>query len=148
MCRKGVGKSALLQWISHRITTRQPDALVIRVRGADLVRSNFNLSSPLTTPNEYIRDWMVRICALVNRRLALTLNIALTDDQMTLVETAELEGYKSRNLVGCLVDRLQFFREKGQVTTKIAAKNEIELLKRAKGKDRNVWIIIDDLDAT
>ena len=121
MCRKGVGKSALLQWISHRITTRQPDALVIRVRGADLVRSNFNLSSPLTTPNEYIRDWMVRICALVNRRLALTLNIALTGDQMTLVETAELEGYKSRNLVGCLADRLQFFREKGQVTTKIAA---------------------------
>jgi hypothetical protein len=48
---------------------------------------------------------MVRICALVNRRLALTLNIALTDDQMTLIETAELEGYKSRNLVGCLVDR-------------------------------------------
>jgi hypothetical protein len=30
--------------------------------------------------------------------------------------------------------------------TKVAIKNELEILKRVK--DRNVWIIIDDLDAT
>jgi len=49
--------------------------------------------------------------------------------------------------VGCLLDRLQSLAlEKGRGTTKVAIKNEIEILKRVK--DRHVWIIIDDLDAT
>ncbi len=112
--RKGVGKSALLQWIAQQVATRDPEALVIRTRGADLVRSKFNLSSTLTAPNEHISDWMIRICALVNRQLAARLNIALTDDEITLIETAELEGYRSRNLVGCLLDRLQTLLEKGR----------------------------------
>jgi len=82
---------------------------------------------------------------MVNRQIALSVKIALTDDQMTLVETAELEGYKSRNLVGCLLDRLQSLLEHGG-TKKLKAQDEIELLKRVK--DRRVWIFIDDLDAT
>ena len=88
---------------------------------------------------------MVRLCALVNRRLALTLDLALSDDQITLVETAELEGYKSRNLIGCLLDRLQSLFDRGRIT-KLGAKDELELLRRVK--DRRVWILIDDLDAT
>src|ERR1039458_6170514 len=43
-------------------------------------------------------------------------------------------------------DRLQSLLEKGRGTTKVPVKNEIELLKRVR--DRKVWIIIDDLDAT
>ena len=121
--------------------------MVISVRGADLVRTKFNLQSDLKTPSDYQHDWMVRLCAVVNRHLALQLNIALTDDKITLVETAELEGYKSRNLAGALIDRMtSLFVDKGRAPLKIPAKNEIELLKRAK--DRDVWIIIDDLDAT
>ncbi|MBM4285799.1 MAG: hypothetical protein FJ128_11215 [Deltaproteobacteria bacterium] len=149
--RKGVGKSALLQWISHTIHKNDHNALVIKCRGADLVRSKFNLTSKLTTPNEYIRDWMIRLCALVNRQLALTLNMNLKDneitldDQITLLETVELEGYKSRNLISCLLDRLLSIFEKRKLT-KIPVKNEIEILKRVK--NRKVWILIDDLDAT
>ena len=143
--RKGVGKSALLQWASHKATVQDPDALIIKCRGADLVRTKFNLATPLATPNEHIRDWMIRICALVNRHLALTLNLALTDDHITLVETAELEGYKSRNLVGCLLDRLVSIFDKG-TPTKLPARDELALLKRVT--NRKVWIFIDDLDAT
>lgn len=143
--RKGVGKSALLQWVAHKIGTTDQNALVIRCRGADLVRSKFNLSSQLVTPNDYIRDWMVRLCALVNRQLALTLNLALSDDQITLIETAELEGYKARNLVGCLLDRLQSLFDRGRIT-KLGVKDELEVLRRVK--NRRVWIVIDDLDAT
>lgn len=144
--RKGVGKSALLKWAAVKVGRSDPDALIITVRGADLVRSRFNLTSPLATANDYTRDWMVRLCTLVNRQLALQLNLALTDDSITLIETAEIEGYKSRNIVGCLLDRLQSLLEKGRGITKLPAKNEIELLKRVK--DRRVWIVIDDLDAT
>jgi hypothetical protein len=144
--RKGIGKSALLKWTAVKAQERDPDALVITVRGADLVRSRFNLSAELKTPNDYTRDWMIRLCALINRELAVRVNLALTDDKITLIETAELEGYKARNIVGCLLDRLQSLLEKGRGTTKIAIRNEIEILKRVK--DRQVWIIIDDLDAT
>lgn len=143
--KKGVGKSALLQWTAYNISRKDPDALVIKCRGADLVRSKFNLTSTLTTPNDYIRDWMIRICALVNRHLALQLNVALTDDTITLVETAELEGYKTRNLVGCLLDRMEKILGKAQ-PRKLHTTDEIQLLKRMK--EKKVWIIIDDLDAT
>jgi len=145
--RKGIGKSALLKWTAAKVAANDPDALVISVRGADLVRNRFNLTSPLTSANDYTQDWMVRICALINRQLALHLKLALTDDKIALVETAELEGYKARNIVGCLLDRMQsLVLEKGRGTTKQPIKNEIEILKRVK--DRRVWIIIDDLDAT
>jgi hypothetical protein len=91
------------------------------------VRSRFGLTSALATANDYTQDWMVRLCALVNRQLALRLNLALTDDQITLVETAELEGYRSRNIVGCLLDRLQsLVLEKERGTTKLPIKNEID----------------------
>lgn len=143
--KKGVGKSALLQWAAYNLDRQDGDALVIKCRGADLVRSKFNLTSTLNTPNDYIQDWMIRICAMINRNLALQLNIALDDDAITLVETAEIEGYKSRNLVGCLVDRFVKALGKGQ-PNKLHSANEIELLKRAK--DRDVWLVIDDLDAT
>lgn len=143
--RKGVGKSALLQWIAYKQAQQDPDAIIIKCRGADLVRSKFNLSTPLREPNEFIRDWTVRICTLVNRHLAARINLALTDDSITLVETAELEGYKSRNLVGCLLDRLQSMLKRGG-PQKLKAKDEVELLKRVT--DRKAWILIDDLDAT
>jgi hypothetical protein len=118
--RKGVGKSALLKWTAHRVSQTDPSALVIHVRGSELVRSNFNLQSELKNPSDYQRDWMVRLCALVNRRLALQINLALTDDKITLVETAELEGYKSRNLAGALIDRMtSFFAEKGRTSVKL-----------------------------
>jgi hypothetical protein len=144
--RKGVGKSALLQWIAQRTVERHPEAIVIKVRGADLVRSKFHLTSELITPNDHINDWMVRLCTLVNRQLAAQIGFAVNDDEITLIETAELEGYKRRNIVGCLLDRFQSLLEKGRGVTKLTAKNEIEILKRVK--DRDVWIIIDDLDAT
>src|SRR5436305_13398680 len=44
--RKGVGKSALLKWTAHRVKQNDPNALVISIRGADLVRSKFNLQAP------------------------------------------------------------------------------------------------------
>jgi hypothetical protein len=145
--RKGMGKSALLKWTAYKVKERDPDALVISVRGADLVRNSANPQPTLANATDYTRDWMTRLCAIVNRNLARQLDIALTDDKITLIETAELEGYKSRNLAGALIDRMaSFFMEKGRAPVKIPAKNEIELLKRAK--DRNVWIIVDDLDAT
>src|ERR1051325_10960450 len=143
--KKGVGKSALLQWLADQVSPKHPDALVIRCRGSDLTRAPFGLTSPLVTPNDHIRDWMVRLCALANRRLAADLGIALSDDKMTLVESAELEGFKARNLVGSLTARFKNLLGKLHPTPS-SAKNEVELLKRANA--RQLWLLVDDLDAT
>ena len=143
--KKGIGKSALLKWIGHNVTQADPDAVVVKARGADLARSKFHLNNKLETPNDYIRDWMVRICGLVNRELAIRLKIALTDDKISLIECAEIEGYKERNLIGCLMDR--FKNLLGDISPeKLQIKDEVQLLKR--WNEKKLWILIDDLDAT
>lgn len=143
--KKGVGKSALLKWTGYTVGMVDSDALVISCRGADLSRDKFGLTTKLEAPADHIRDWMVRICTLVNRELASKLKIAANDDTITLIESAEIDGFKRRNLVGCLIDRFKTLLGAG-TPSKIHAKEEVEILKRAK--DRRVWILIDDLDAT
>lgn len=145
--KKGVGKSALTRWIEAKIKEGYgDDVIIISCKGSDLVRSNFKLSSELKLPNDYIRDWMIRICALVNRRIGSELNLAFGDDAITLVESAELDGFKSRNLVSALTDRLRKSIPQQASAEKLHATNEIELLKRFDGK--RVWFLVDDLDAT
>jgi hypothetical protein len=143
--KKGVGKSALLNWSSYNITKEKPSSLVIRCTGADLTREQFGLTNPLINSNDHIKDWMIRICTFVNRRLAEKINIGITDDKITLIESAEIDGFKSRNLIGCFVDRFKKFLGDNQ-PEKLKASNEIELLKRI-GIEQ-VWLFVDDLDAT
>lgn len=145
--KKGVGKSALIRWIEYMLATDPSEnALIIRCKGNDLVRANFNMSAPLRSPNEYIRDWMVRLCTLVNRKLAQGISVAIGDDYMSLVENAEIDGYRKKNLISALTDRLKTKSAKLPEHTRPKVANEIELLKRIAGK--RVWILIDDLDAT
>ncbi|MCY4390213.1 MAG: hypothetical protein OXC18_24195 [Desulfurellaceae bacterium] len=144
--KKGIGKSALMRWIEARKSAEEQNTpLVISVTGSDLVRSNFNLPSEPKLPNEYIRDWMQRICAIINRRIGAQLSVAITDDQITLVESAEIDGFKSRNLLSALTERLAKLVPQVEKSKKLAP-NDIELLKRYSG--RSVWVCVDDLDAT
>lgn len=145
VAKKGVGKSALLQWLKLSIPRKYSEDLVIKVRGSDLTRDSFNINSPLNSPNDYIRDWMIRLCALINREIAKQIKFALTDDEITLVESAELEGFKSKNLVGCLISRFDSLLGK----TLPKSQEVIEHLEVLKRIDKpQVWILIDDLDAT
>ena len=143
--RKGVGKSALIKRLSTAITDKQEGAIIIRCRGSELTRDAFRLTSSISTPNDYIRDWMVRLCAIVNREIAKRINFAITDDQITLVESAEIEGFKEKNFLGCLLSRFEKLLDK-LATKKEEVKNHIELLKR--NSSPLVFLLIDDLDAT
>lgn len=144
--KKGVGKSVLIQWIEAKISeVHGENVIIINCKGSDLVRSNFKIKNEPSLPNEFIQDWKVRICAMVNRRIGQEISLAITDDEITLVESSEIEGYKSRNLVSMLADR--FTRLIPSIKPdKIQASNDIELLKRVQHK--HVWFLVDDLDAT
>jgi len=143
--KKGIGKSALLQWLKISLSDKDSSDLVIKVRGSEITRDSFGLTNLLETPNDYIRDWMIRLCALVNRELAKKIDFAISDDQITLVESAELDGFKSKNLVGCLISR--FDRLLGTIKPQSKGViDHLEMLKRINNPQ--VWILIDDLDAT
>ena len=144
--KKGVGKSALIRWMETRVPeVHKNDPLVISVKGSDLVRSCFGLTSELHLPNDYIRDWMVRICAVINRKIGSSLKFALTDDQISLVESSEIDGFKQRNILSALSERLTKLLPAIE-RNKVSNANEIEILKRYSG--RTVWFLVDDHDAT
>lgn len=144
--KKGIGKSALTQYLYWDIQDRRENALVIKCRGAELTRNCFNLTSTLESPNDYIRDWMVRLCTIINREIAKSIDFALNDDEITLVESAEIEGFKSKNLIGCLISR--FKKALGKFAPdQESVKNQVEMLKNLDCKNE-VWLLIDDLDAT
>ena len=144
--KKGVGKSALIQWIEAKTEEIHGDkVIIINCKGSDLVRSNFKLTTQPSLPNEFIQDWKTRICALINRRIGSEIGLAINDDDIALVESAEIEGLKRRNLVTSLTDRFSSLLPKLKTEKKPVA-NEIELLKRVSKK--KVWFLVDDLDAT
>lgn len=145
--KKGVGKSALIQWIEAKVEEAFGDrVIIINCKGSDLVRSNFKLTTQPSLPNEFIQDWKIRICALINRKIGSEIGIAINDDDITLVESAEIEGFKRRNIVSSLTERLTNLLPANLRAEKLQATNEIELLKRVSKK--KVWFLVDDLDAT
>jgi hypothetical protein len=145
--KKGVGKSALIQWIEAKVEESQGDkVIIISCKGSDLVRSNFKLTTQPSLPNEFIQDWKIRICALINRRIGSEIGLAINDDDITLVESSEIEGFKRRNIVTSLTDRFSSLLPAKLKTEKKQVANEIEMLKRVR--NRKVWFLVDDLDAT
>ena len=146
--KKGMGKSALIKWIGLAISEQDENALVIKIRGSDLSRENFKLTNALIEPNDYIQDWIVRLCAVVNRELARKINFAYRDDEISLVESTEVQGFKERSLVSCLLERFRSILGKYQPTSTKEI-NHHEILKRIESLDESkIWILIDDLDAT
>lgn len=143
--KKGVGKSALIKWAAHEVSIQDPSAVVIQCRGADLAGIRTPNDAALSSPNDYIRNWLVKLCALANRHLALRFHVALSDDKITIVESAELSGFKSKNLIGCLVDRLNTLLPHRGIK-KLAATDEVALFQRVPRP--RLWIFVDDLDAT
>jgi hypothetical protein len=142
--RKGLGKSALLRLGAFRLP-RGSSSIVLEMKGADLaaLRPAGSLS-----PDQHLYDWQQRLCMTINRELGVRAGLALNDDTITLVETAELAGWRRRNLVGALVDRLLGKIGPAQVS-KVDAKDHRALFQRLQAKkDWDVWLFIDDIDAT
>ena len=142
--KKGLGKSALLRHCAYKRAQLQSE-IVIQVKGADLVAASNRVAS---TPEEHIYDWQQRMCYAMNRELGARLGVALSDDAMLLVETAELAGFKERNLIGALLNRLTIKFKGVELRGPTPAVDHKALLQRASEGRSNVWLFIDDIDAT
>jgi len=145
--RKGVGKSALLKKTLYNRLESASDELCIYVKASDLIALQDVKHS---TPDELIYGWQQRICTQINRELGAALNLGFTDDTIALIESAELSGFRNRNLVGALIDRLQIKGLGAEIERRrVPAGDAHALLQRVLDKkDVSVWLFVDDVDAT
>ena len=145
--RKGMGKSALLSKLAFDLEKDADRPLVVKITGANLVGI---LSPPKGASFLELQNyWQRVICARVNYALGGSVGFAFTDRDMALVESAEIAGFKSRNLIGSLLHRIKSSKIPVEVTPREAANHE-ELLRRAadENAERRVWLLVDDIDST
>lgn len=145
--RKGVGKSALLKQALSRRMRSGGEELLIYLKASDLIALQ-DVSAK--SPDELIYGWQQRICTQVNLELGSTLSVGFTDDSMLLIESAELAGFRNRNLVSALFDRLKIKGLGAEIErARVGSPNPEALLSRVlENKDVVVWLFVDDVDAT
>lgn len=102
--RKGVGKSALLKQTLYERQKLGSTEILIDLKASDLIAMQ---EVEGDSPAELIYGWQQRICTQVNLELGATLRVGFTDDSILLIESAELAGFRNRNLVSALFDRLR-----------------------------------------
>ncbi|MCR9342600.1 hypothetical protein NB530_15310 [Vibrio alginolyticus] len=143
--KKGVGKSALLKHTKIKISKGNNSVITAYVKGSQL-------SAPLPSELDHaalaINDWKRRICGVINREIGRSIGLAISDDQMLLVENSELDNYRDRNIVGALSERLKG-KILGLERKSVGINNEDKLLERYSQKNNmDFWLFVDDIDAT
>ena len=138
---KGEGKSALMRIARTRIETASSDSLVT----IDTVGPNVSPDLESTDFSKWVREWKANILAVVAGEIGSRIGFAWTDDGTSLVELAEAKGFKSRNFVSMIVDRLRSraipVERERQPPADIA-----RTLTRWAAKMPEVWLFIDDID--
>jgi hypothetical protein len=145
---KGEGKSALLRLSATKAQTTSANPIVI------VVSAN-NLSPSLTSLDfsAWIREWKAAILDNVASEIGSTIGAAWSDDAMSLVEQAESKGFKARNLVSSILDRLKIGSiEAGSVKINPLSRERLgvtspeKTLRRWQKEGTRVWLFIDDVD--
>ena len=152
--RKGTGKSALLVRFAHELREqRTPRPIVLHLVPSSLAA----LKEPPATDNSVVLEnyWKQVVCGAINMELARDIGFAWKDDQIALVESAEIAGFKGKNLLGALLSRGAAKLSLGGVVELEAqaqprgAANHQQLLARIDREGttgRPVWFLLDDID--
>lgn len=147
--RKGMGKSALLSRLEYKLKNdaEYDSPIIIRVKGNDLL----GLGNFSGDDHSYLENyWKQIICKKIIVEIGDRIGFALTSDEMSMVEIAEIEGLKSKNLVGGLIGRLIGKIPGLNVEIKGFQPSDLKaLLQNYQNdhQDSRVWILIDDIDA-
>src|SRR5699024_4229998 len=91
--RKGTGTSALLRRTEAVVRDASPDDLIVTCKGPEIF-PDFSRADIAANP---VLAWQRSICARINRELGARLQVALSDDEISLVEAAELDSFRGRN---------------------------------------------------
>lgn len=147
--RKGVGKSALLNYSANKVEEKYIKDIVINIKAAELI-SLYECEDYQPLP--YTNCWQQRICLRILNEIAKNIKVAITDDAMKIIENSEIMGYKGKNIISALADRIALCIDKKVIEKKDNNKdigNGYELLKRySTDTEQKVWLFVDDIDAT
>lgn len=158
--RKGMGKSALLKRLAIRLSDENASKdIVIETTGNELMgMGNFGGADHAYLENHWKQVICKRICVEIGKRI----NFALTDNTMSMVEAAEIEGFKGSNVVSALSERIGSVLQRlipgvdadepasgeGSSILKKGVVNPVQAVRNfQETKDRTVWLLIDDIDA-
>lgn len=147
--RKGMGKSALLVRFAHELRENAGEPIIVHLVPSSLAA----IKEPPQSESAVVLEnyWKQVICAAINMELANEIGFAWKDDDIVLVETAELTGFRGQNIVGALVSRMVSKLTLGAIEVankpKTAANHE-QLLQRVSqtNSERQVWFLLDDID--
>lgn len=144
--RKGMGKSSLLSKLAFDVSNKDEKAIVIIVTGADLLNyGEFEDGDHLKLQNE----WKKAISARINIELGSRIGFAWTDNQMALVESAELVGYKDRNFIDALLNRIKIKKLPIEFINPLPKDPGVLLENyRADKENADIWLFVDDIDST
>lgn len=157
--RKGMGKSALLKVLALRLQDAGSNDVIIATTGNELMgMGDFSIKSQAYLENHWKQVICKRICMEIGKKI----NIAFSDLSMSMVEAAEIEGFKNLNIVSALTERALGIIQKGIAATGVskvldsAAAPPVKkgvtnptqsLMNFQSAGERQVWIFIDDIDA-
>ncbi|MGA9528187.1 MAG: hypothetical protein WBS24_08735 [Terriglobales bacterium] len=145
--RKGMGKSALLREALYRRKLSNEGELLLYVKASDLIALQV---VDISSPAALVHGWQQRMCSRINLELGSTLRFAVSDDATSLVEGAEVTGFRGRNLIGALLDRLKIKAAGFELSReRVGIGDSQALLRRfSENKDIKAWLYVDDVDAT
>jgi hypothetical protein len=147
--RKGMGKSALLRKVAHEKRGSSQD-LVIELSGSDLV---FHTRA-LDDPEDLIHCWKQMVARRIFMELGSEIGVALSDDEITAVELAQLEGRRQSSLIQILLDHfamsvgatgLTVSPQRPDLRGDVAAR--VARLQQDAAR-KMVWLFVDDIDST
>ncbi len=137
---KGEGKSALLRLVSLGLKRLPEPPVVIYISATSISPELTDVDS-----DRWIRGWKSSILKLAAREIGKSLSAAFSDDAINLVEEAEANGFKARNFVSSVVDRLKFSNASLN-RSRLPIVDHERLLQRWTENGDNVWFVIDDVD--
>ena len=147
--RKGMGKSALLSRLEYKLKNEAEykSPIVIRVTGNELL----GLGDFSSKDQAYLENYWKRIiCKKVIIEVGSRIGFALSSDEISMVEAAELDGLKSKNFIGGLLSRIKgkIPLINAEIQGSIPDNIESLLTKYQEEHDNsNVWLLIDDIDS-
>lgn len=147
--RKGMGKSALLSRLEHKLKndSEYNSPIVIRVKGGELI----GLGEFKGEDHSYLENyWKQIICKRIIVEIGKNIGLALNSNDISMVELAEIDGLKGKNLIGGLISRLGGKLPALNVEIKSTSPENLEHLLndyQERNKNSMVWVLIDDIDA-
>ncbi|MBK1891052.1 hypothetical protein Undi14_13500 [Undibacterium sp. 14-3-2] len=147
--RKGMGKSALISQLKYRLENEDAygKPVVVKAKGNELL----GLGDFTSKDQAYLENYWKRIiCKKIIIEIGRTIGFAFSSDAISMVEIAEIDGLKGRNLVGGLISRIKAkipFLD-AEIKSSIPENYESLLASYQSGfSERTVWLLIDDIDA-